>query len=691
MAQTIEEFHAALMAEIEADAVARGEHTRTVLVEELATRLVVGQEIQGWEPAYHDGKGSRSRNIGVDGYSVDEVALDGTLHVLIAELASPETVESIGATGVRAALSRASYFVEDAISGRLTELLEPSTPAADFANQVEGIWERIKTVRIHLLTNALLGQRFREVDVNSIKGVAVELNVWDLERFYQMAQTGGREVVDIDLIEFAPEGLPALPASIGDTGYQSYLCVVPGRLLADIYERYGSRLLEGNVRAFLTARGNVNKGIRTTIMHRPDRFFAFNNGITATATGVDFVEDGGSCRLRRVSDLQIVNGGQTTASLFNTRRNDRASLAQVFVQMKLSVLPVEVAEDMIPEISRYANTQNSVSAADLFANHPFHRRVEELSRRLVAPPRHGSLQPTHWFYERARSQYQTEQLKLTEGGKRQFLAKNPRDQVITKTDLAKYENSWAMLPHKVSAGAQKNFVEYASAVREQYRNRPDDFNDRWFQHMVVKAILFKACEKLVSKATWYPGGYRANIVTYGVARLAKLVADGYPGQVLDLDRIWRLQRMPDAVADQLELCAAAACRAIIDPQSNIRNITEWAKREQCWREACRQSVPALPALEAWLKPADDEAAEQQQARKEAKEQSAAEAEVEVVTLAEAGYWRRLYDHPKTQGLLSGIEHDILRKAALQLGWVPSDAQARKLLAARARLEEEGVR
>lgn len=683
-------FNNDLILDIQARATARGEHTRTVFVEELVQRLIEAEELQDWTPSFFDGRGYRRRNIGLDAYSTDELELDGTMQVVIAEPRLDSSVTPITNTEVKGLATRVTSFVEDALLGRLAETLEPSTPAADLVRFIEAQKEQIRTLRILLLTNATLGSRFKEIDRNTIHGVKVELNVWDLARLQQLAGTGGREAVDIDLTAHVPGGLPILPAGLGDTGYSAYLCVVPGSLLADLYDMYGSRLLEGNIRAFLSTSGNVNRGIRRTLLDVPDRFFAFNNGITATATDAEVAQDGNGFTLRRVTDLQIVNGGQTTASLFNTRFKDKANLDGVFVQMKLSVLPPDVAETMIPEISRFANTQNRVSDADLFANHPFHRKVEELSRRLWAQPRPGSQQMTHWFYERARAQFQTEQLKLKPGERRELLMQNPKDQVITKTDLAKFLNTWAKRPNIVSLGAQKNFVRFAEAAREEYEKHPERFNDRWFQHLVAKAILFKATERLVSAAPWYTGGYRANAVTYGLARFVRLVEQRHPQHVLDLDRIWRTQRVSDATADQIVLCAEAAMRVLTNPPVAGRNVTEWAKQDQCWSALLKEDICLLPGLAADLKSRDEEREDEDDADKDQRETLKIDAVMEVVRLAREGYWRLAMSSPDTRGKLTPAEYGILQKAAHTEEWVPSDAQARKLMRAYERLVAASV-
>lgn len=688
MANELETFYVDLMQEVAATASANGYFTRTTLVENLANRLVEAEEIQDWTPCFYDGRGSRGRTLGLDGYCADELQIDGTLQVLIAECREGPKYEQLNAAEINAAFRRATAFVADARAGRLHEDLEPSTPAADLARLLFDSKGAVRTLRVLVLSNAALGARYREVESSSIDSMKIELHVWDLVRFHRLSAAGGREEIDLDITKLVPDGIPTLPASIGKAEYAAYLCVVPGALLADIYSQYGSRILEGNVRAFLSARGNVNKGIRKTIRTQPERFFAFNNGITATATKV-VIGPGG--HITRILDLQIVNGGQTTASLYNTREQDRASLDAIFVQMKLSVLAPEIALTMIPEISRYANTQNKVSEADLFANHPFNRKVEELSRRVWATGRAGPGQMTHWFYERARAQYQTEQIKLSASQRKAFLLQNPKDQVITKTDLAKFENTWQRLPHVVSAGAQKNFVKYAETISDEYEVHPEDFNERWFQHLVAKAILFNETERLVSAAAWYTGGYRANIVTYAVARLKQLIEDRFPSRVLSLDQIWREQRLQPVVVAQLERTAEVVHRVLVSPPAGMTNVTEWAKKERCWEAASEAAVRLVPGLEQTLIARDDEEEKQRHARGEAREGDVINATIEVVKLAQAGFWERALASKEATRVLSVTELGILT-TAVRKGptWVPTDAQARRLMAAARKLQDEGV-
>ena len=178
--------------------------------------------------------------------------------------------------------------------------------------------------------------------------------------------------------------------------------IFSGDTLYELYEAYGPRILEYNVRAFLQTRGKVNRGIRETIRDHPGHFMAYNNGISVTADEVRTSTLNGGTTITGFKGLQIVNGGQTTASIHRARKRDRFDLSRVQVPAKVTRLPPENVEKMVPRISRFANTQNVIQEADFSSNEPFHIAIERLSQRTWAPG-----ERTRWFYERSRGQYQT--------------------------------------------------------------------------------------------------------------------------------------------------------------------------------------------------------------------------------------------------------------------------------------------
>lgn len=680
------EFQAEIRRNANASAVASGDYTRDALLEELVPRLLRAEELTDYFPCYYEGIGAKSKSLQLDGYSDAELGLDSSLQLLILVQGEGHAADSLVSADITNAYKRAVGFFSDALSGHLSKVLEPSSPAHDLAALIYDAREVISTVRVYVLSDLPVAKSVKPAARENIGNIAMELHIWDLSRFFKLAAAGGHTPIDIDITTYAPEGIAALPASTGASDYDSYLCVVPGSFLADVYRDYGGRLLEGNVRAFLSARGNVNKGLRATIRSAPTRFFAYNNGITATATSASFDASG---RLTRVVDLQIVNGGQTTASLYNTRERDGADLSAIYVQMKLSVVSPSLAQELMPLIARYANTQNKVNEADLFANHPFNQRVEELSRRIWTP-KLGINEETHWFYERARAQYDAEQLKLTPAKRKQFLLQNPKSQVITKTDLAKVENTWAKRPFDVSLGAQKNFARYAAEVVELWSKDQHRYNDAWFRHLVAKTIVFNYTEDIVSKAQWYGRAYRANIVTYTIAKLLHMLDNEKPGQSVNLPLIWKTQSVPKALALQLDTVGLHAQQALIAPPAQYKNVTEWGKRRACWDALVSMTVPFVDDIESALCATSRLDEELKDNQKHSKFEATIDAVVQVIELAQSGFWIRACDSPDAPLELSYSEMRLLEAAAHGgAGWIPNDRDAAKLIKIKGKLSAAG--
>ena len=350
---------------------------------------------------------------------------------------------------------RLANFLRHALDHKWRDALEETSPAFGLADLLSKRWSGIGRVRLFLITNRELSERVDGREADELDGRTITYSVWDIGRLYRQATVGrGREDIDVDLAGSFGGPLSVLPAQQLAADHESYLAIVPGQVLAAIYDRWGTRLLEQNVRVFLQHRGKVNKGIRATIENEPNMFFAYNNGITATAEKVEIDVDDGRLLLRRVKNFQIVNGGQTTAAIHAAQRG-KVDVSQTFVQMKLSVVDPERANRLVPKISEFANSQNRVSAADFFANHPFHVRMEGFSRRIHAPSQDGTFRQSKWFYERARGQYADARGGLTPAQRKKFDLENPRRQLFTKTDLGKFVNVWEERPHEVSLGAQK--------------------------------------------------------------------------------------------------------------------------------------------------------------------------------------------------------------------------------------------
>lgn len=542
------------------------------------------------QPVDYAGIGfKRNRKIRVDSYLQDKG--DESLYLFLADYI--EDGKNLTRTVASADFKAMANFVDEALTTELYAEIEPSVPAADLIDLIRAEHDDIQKYKLVLLTNGKISTQLKELKNLEIDGKPAECTIWGCERLFELyTSTSMKEPIRIDFSQYIKDGIQCIPASSSKIcSYKGYLGVIPGNVLAAIYEEYGSRLLEGNVRSFLSTKRAVNKKIRSTILNEPTMFFAFNNGIAVTAQKLKFSKD---YHLLEAEDFQIINGGQTTASLFNSKIKDKADLRNIYVQMKLTEIgemEQDKADTLVTSISRASNSQNKVSEADFFANHPFHKVIEQISRRVMAPPVAGSIQQTYWFYERARGQYVQAQMAMTKAEQKKFQVKNPKAQVITKTDLAKYRFSWEERPYLVSKGAQTNFMKFAEAVDSSWEKDSSIFNELYFKETVALDIIFHAVERIVSEQDWYKisHSYRANIVTYSISLLHYMLGKYVQHKAeLDLMKIWDKQKTSDSLSN-LFVILTKWVNDFITSDKNA-NVTQWCKQEQCWINMKKKSI-----------------------------------------------------------------------------------------------------
>lgn len=441
-----QEFKKDFLEDIKADAVATGEGSCASFVTAFARYLQEADYLLDFTSSYFEGIGKQNRKLRVDGYVYDE--FDKTMSLIIADYDALDNERVLAKTQARQLQNRLIYFVDNALNTQLHRNVEMSRSCSDLVDLLREKRSEIRKYQLLIFTTADISSTIKILESPKINNVASECQIWNVERLFQLCGSDiGRQVIEIDFKEYTENGIPCLEASDTVTeDFKSYLCIISGTVLADLYDKYGSSLLEGNVRSFLSTKVAVNKKIRTTILQQPERFFAYNNGISATTMGVKFESTSQGLFLVSARDFQIINGGQTTASLSNARYRDKADLNAIFVQMKLTdiagSLENEDATTLVQNISRSSNSQNKVSDADFFSTHPFHVQMERCSRRLGARGTGGVQFETKWFYERARGQFLQKQMRMTPSQKKKFLLQNPKNQLITKTDLAKVRNTW---------------------------------------------------------------------------------------------------------------------------------------------------------------------------------------------------------------------------------------------------------
>ncbi|GAA3359803.1 AIPR family protein [Saccharopolyspora gregorii] len=516
----------------------------------------------------------QNRTVTVSGY---DIAGSGSiLHLVIADLGP--FGEPLKRERVDQLIRRASAFADFCRSGG-HQRLERSSPGYDMAERIHSAWSDLHMIRIFVLTAGTTSTR--RLKETNVAGLPTTAQVWDLDRIQRLTGASrDQEEIQIDLAELGFT-VRCLESPRQADGYRCLMAVLPGSLLAQLYDVHHSRILQRNVRAYLQSRGKVNKGIAETIQHEPGRFLAYNNGVSATAKEAELEHAPDGPILVRLTELQIVNGGQTTASLHHASRKG-ADLSDVHVPAKITLISDERLDPMIPEISKYANSQNAVTSADFEGNSPFHVGLERLSRSTWTTDPEGK--QSRWYYERVRGQYDVERSRCrTAARRRNFDHENPRRQRFGKTDAAKYELAAALRPDVVCLGAQKCFLRWTEDENLDKREAP---NLEYFRHLVAKAVVFNETRSLIQKENF--GGYLGQTTAYVVS----LITERLGG--LDLDTVWRGQRLPDELVAAVPDVARAVRAVLIEPPGSA-NVTEWCKKASCW-EAVRAS--------AWTPPAD---------------------------------------------------------------------------------------
>lgn len=582
--ETMEAFARELAGEVD-EAIQSGDGS--IYSEEEFTRIVLdrlGDEgaIENPTLLWQEGNFARTK-YKITGFSIPD---DEERLILVTTIHTGEVPpRALTRDEILTALQQAMKFYECSCKGLHTKIEPSNTDASELARHIYEAREQIGVLRVVLLSDGLTG--LRSIDLKkAFDGTRVLVDLFGIERLQRILGQGLRR--DDIVVDFSAEAggpLPCLKASSEAADYDAYLASIPGGLLADIYEKYGTRLLELNVRAFLGLRGrkSVNAGLRATIRDLPHRFLAYNNGIVATVDAMDVENTGnGQFRIKSVRGLQIVNGGQTTASLHRAKRQDGAKLDAISVPAKIiCVVGGADLDEMVAAVSKSANSQNTVQPADFSANDPFHVTVEKLANNTWLPDGKG-----RWFYERARGSYGAAELKASfaAGQKRRFAQETPKERRFSKTDLAKYLNAWEGHAHQVSFGNQKNFQFFMQVLKDEH---PDGFEPDavWFKAFVAKAILFRATLSIVRAKKF--AAFQANIVAYTIACLCW----SCNGRI-DFDMIWMKQSISPELHKLLESWTGKIDKALRKTAGN-RMVSEWAKKVEC-RDSLRELTFDLP-------------------------------------------------------------------------------------------------
>lgn len=682
----LEEYKQEFDSEIRASVYGTGVSTKAAFLE-VASELLIDNEIESeFQIIEFEGIGYRQHRLQLDGYVYGE--LSNSMSLALIDYRHDDSV--ITATEIETIVKRARFFLEDI--DYILNNAEESSSGYGLAFDIKNNAFDIQKYKIYLFTNNQMSNRIKSLESDYIGDIPIEYHVWDIARLYELSKNSAlKEDFEIQFNEFSDKPIPCLSVTSGDD-YQGYMACIPGIVLAKLYNKFGAKLLESNVRSFLQIRGKVNKGIRNTIIKEPNKFFAYNNGITCTADSIVVNTSEGAPLLESCKNLQIVNGGQTTASLASALLDKKEKLEDnienIYVPMKISVVTDENSAELVANISKYANSQNKVSESDLSSNHPYHVRIEQLSRTTSAPALNGQQYGTYWYYERARGAYAQETHKATVGSKKTFEAKYPKNQKFDKTELAKLVNIFSGRPHIASAGGQKSFVHFMQEISKEWENNSNRFNEEYYKQIICYKILFRETDNIVKTSDWFKS-YKANIVAYTLSKLLDIIKRQYKDKSINFKAIWQTQNISEALRNQLVDLTRETYYYLIDDSRDIQNVTEWAKRSNCWSRFEGQPFTLNLKFANELISKSEINQDKSRAIKEQKEINKERAMIEFYKIKNL-VWINLQKWNNVHKVLSPTELDLIKVAAkVDNSHFPTDNQCVRILKTLERAREEG--
>lgn len=513
-----------------------------------------------------------SDNMRLDGYSYN--GYFHSLTLLVCKFNSKPEPEMLWKKDIDKFVRKAVKFLKTCDTDAF-EALEPTSDGYEAYEAIKNVLSEVETVNVIFITNDI-AKNYVPNDMK-FKRIPIKFDVFDIEKLYHIILSGDVEYkpLIVRLKNKYHKELMMIQVPGENSIYDCYVGVIPGELLAQIYKDEGQDLIQKNVRSYLQATGKVNKGIKVSLAKEPEMFMAYNNGISTIADGIeiDAAKSGnGIMCIKEITGWQIVNGGQTTASIYNAFQN-KLPLDAVSVQVKLSVIKnKERSVEIAGNISKYANSQNKINMSDFNANDEYHIKMEQISRRTFIPVEKGKA-TEQWFYERARGQYMVElNRQLTAKAKNEFKNRVPKKRCVSKTVAAKSLMAYMGYPFYVSKGLESNFVLFSDMIKNGGVPKPTQV---LYIDMIAKVILFQQCDKIVAGLNF--GGYKAQINYYVIALVGK-----YYGELFDGNYIWKNQMISPELTEIIEELALKVWNHFQNPEVRGINISQWCKKEDCW-------------------------------------------------------------------------------------------------------------
>ena len=483
-------------------------------------------------------------------------------------------IQSKNNTESQIAVNRPQGFYQKAIRGAHFDCDESSREYEAFKFIYDN-QQKFQTVNIIILSNYIINNL--QIKKLKVPTKSVYLDTWDLKKIYGNTHSLSDHVaidIDFESEEYQRYKIHYLQMESTQYGYKCILAMFPAKLLYQLYDRYNTNLLYNNVRYFLGLKGSKEKkpnvAMLETLRKENEMFLAYNNGLTALAKGVetkcltqktDVTDPEGTTPqyismgvLDKILDFRIINGGQTTAAIFNARKQNnsttdtskKVNLLGVYVQVKLIIS--EDIEKYSSKITLYSNFQNKVKYSDFSVSNEFNIQMEKLSRTIMSPSDNN--EPTYWFYERLRGQYDEHKKRLnTKQDRDYFDFQFPSKKRFTKEDIAKVWSNWNHTPFDAVKGASTTYGTFMKGIVER-SFVPDE---KYYKESIALIILYKFLLARPENKQYANG--KASVIAYAMSMLNQRTFGKF-----DLLKVWQRQEL----SEETKLYLNTLCDHIYD-------------------------------------------------------------------------------------------------------------------------------
>jgi hypothetical protein len=442
---------------------------------------------------------------------------------------------------------------------------------------------------VDVFINQLIDKNPFEGQVYSVNNMLIKRNFYGLDDIYETILANSNED---HIINFRKYDLKSVPALLVDSNkdFDVYLFYLTGTIIANIYNDLKNKLLEGNVRSYLNKTQKVNSLVIQTVKNNPELFLPYNNGLSTVVSSLESkIKKDNLVLIETLTNWQIVNGGQTTVSLYECFK-EKIDLKDIKVPVKMTHLKNKFNQSiMVGNISKYANTQTAIAKSDLISNEPYFVQLQNLSRTIVAYKNNvkSSANEFKWYFERTSGQYNTEK-RIIYNYKKSFSKEFPEKLKFTKVLLAKSIMAWEQAPYSVALGKEKNIVTFNNLIKEKVVVA----NESYFKKIIANLILYFNTDKILKKKK---AKFKQAILPYSISLYSFVF-----NKSLDYKYIWDNQKLNEHTLTQLDYITGL----VIDFFNNPVNLEEsggrtdmWARKDKVWNLLIAKIKPSKNNLE----------------------------------------------------------------------------------------------